>query len=79
MDLFALLLVGSSWTRDQTSVPCTAKQILNHWTTREALQRILNIVGIFLVVQWLKIRLATQGTQIQSLIGERRSYMPRGN
>ena len=27
---------GSSWTRDQTSVPCIAGQILTHWTTREA-------------------------------------------
>ena len=27
--------VGSSQTRDQTSVPCMARQILNHWT-REA-------------------------------------------
>ena len=29
--------VGSSWTRDQTSVPCIAMWILNHCTTREAL------------------------------------------
>ena len=29
--------VGSSWTRDRTLVPCIGKQILNHWTTREAL------------------------------------------
>ena len=28
---------GSSRTRDRTGVPCTAKQILNHWATREAL------------------------------------------
>ena len=28
--------VGSSWTRAQTRVPCIARQILNHWTTREA-------------------------------------------
>ena len=28
--------VGSSWTRDRTSVPCIARQILNHRTTREA-------------------------------------------
>ena len=27
----------SSQTRDQTSVPCTGRQILNHWTTRKAL------------------------------------------
>ena len=23
------------WTRDQTQVPCTGRQILSHWTTRE--------------------------------------------
>ena len=28
--------VGSSWTRDHTYVPCTGRQIINHWTTREA-------------------------------------------
>ena len=28
--------VGSSQTRDQTSFPCIAKRILNHWTSREA-------------------------------------------
>ena len=27
--------VVSSWSRDQTGVPCIARQILNHWTTRE--------------------------------------------
>ena len=27
----------SSWTRDQTHVSCIGRQILNHWTTREAL------------------------------------------
>ena len=28
--------VESSWTRDGTGVPCIARQILNHQTTREA-------------------------------------------
>ena len=28
--------VGSSQTRDQTHIPCIARQILNRWTTREA-------------------------------------------
>ena len=27
--------VGSSWTRDQTHVPCIGKQILYYWATRE--------------------------------------------
>ena len=25
------------WLRDRTHVPCTARQILNHWTAKEAL------------------------------------------
>ena len=28
--------VRSSQTRDQTGVPCIARRILNHWTTKEA-------------------------------------------
>ena len=31
----ALWHVGSSRTRDRTSVPCISRRILNHWTTRE--------------------------------------------
>ena len=33
--------VESSQTRDQTYVPCVGRQILNHWTTREVLEQIL--------------------------------------
>ena len=29
--------VESSWTRDQTPVPCIGRWILYHWTTREVL------------------------------------------
>ena len=32
---------GSSQTRDQKHVPCIARWILNHWTTREALLALL--------------------------------------
>ena len=32
--LVALWHVGSSWTRDLTSVPCIGRWILNHWITR---------------------------------------------
>ena len=28
----------SSWTRDQTRIPCIGRWILNHWVTREVLQ-----------------------------------------
>ena len=34
--LVALRHVGSSWTRDQTSVSCIARRTLNLWTTKEA-------------------------------------------
>ena len=34
--LVALWYSGSSWTRDRTGVSCITRQILNHWTTREA-------------------------------------------
>ena len=39
--LVVLQHVGSSWTRDRTSVPCIARWILNHWTTREAPEGVL--------------------------------------
>ena len=35
--LVALHHVVSSQSRDQTCVPCIARQILNHWTTRQVL------------------------------------------
>ena len=38
MGLTALQHVVSSWTRAQTHIPCTGKQIPNHWTTREVPQ-----------------------------------------
>ena len=41
-------------------------------------KRIVNS-GIFLVVQWLRICPAMQGTWVQSLVGELRFHMPRGN
>ena len=27
--------VGSSWTKDRICIPCTGRQILNHWTSRK--------------------------------------------
>ena len=33
--LVTLKYLGSSWTRDWTHIPCTGRQILNFWTTRE--------------------------------------------
>ena len=35
--LVAPWYVGSSQTRDRVNVPCIARWILNHWTTRAAL------------------------------------------
>ena len=33
--LVAPRLLQSSWTRDQTHVPCIGRQIFNHWISRE--------------------------------------------
>ena len=41
--------VGSSWTTDRTGVPCIARQILNHWTNREA--PVVNFYAYFLSSQ----------------------------
>lgn len=35
MGLAALWRVLSSWTTDQTCVPCSGRLILNHWTSQE--------------------------------------------
>ena len=37
------------------------------------------LTGTSVVVQWLRILLGMQGTQVQSLVGELRSHMPRSN
>ena len=39
--------MGSSQTTDRTSVPCIAKQILNHGTIRETLRR-----KYFMLLEW---------------------------
>ena len=36
---------GSSWTRDQTCVPCIGRRILNHWAAREVLPSYIFNVG----------------------------------
>ena len=36
-------------------------------------------LGTSLVVQWLRILLAVQGTQVQSFVRELRSHTPRSN
>ena len=52
MGLVAPQHMGSSSTRDRTSVPCIARGILNHWTTREAQVVVLltDVVRLILVV-----------------------------
>ena len=43
--LVALRHVGSSRTRDRTCVHCTGSWIPNHWTTREAPNNLILILG----------------------------------
>ena len=44
MGLGALQHVGSFWSREWTSVLCTSRWILNHWTTREASHALFNLI-----------------------------------
>ena len=44
LQLITLWHVESSQSRDQTYVPCIARQILIHWTTREAPGKLFDIV-----------------------------------
>ena len=53
--LVALPHVGSSWTRDQTRVPYISIQILNQWTTREALAFNSEIQLCWLKFSWLVV------------------------
>ena len=51
-----------------------------HMQTRHSSRvKALGISGDFLAVQWLRSRLATQGTLVQSLVRELGSHMPRSN
>ena len=63
MGLTAPRHVGSSQTRDRTLVPCIVRQILNHWTTREAL-----ILCLFALL-WFVFLAMLQGMQDLSALG----------
>lgn len=41
--LVALQRVQSTWTRDWTDVPSIVRRIFKHWTSREVLNKFLNI------------------------------------
>ena len=43
----------SSWTRDQTHIPCIGSQILNHWATREVPLYASNLSFSFLSQSWI--------------------------
>ena len=45
--------MGSSRTRDRTCVHCIGRKILNHWNTREVLQKVL-ILFLLKGVQFAK-------------------------
>ena len=68
---FAVLRhVGSSWIRDWTYVPCSGRQILYHWATREAPIRafecvsITNFLWIFLRSIWVNLISESQGQHL---------------
>ena len=52
--LVALRNMGSSWTRDQTHVPCIGRWILNHCATREVITVFL-MLAILIGLKWYLI------------------------
>ena len=46
MGLAALWFLASSRTRVRTCVPCIDRQILSHWTTRDAHRIVLNFPSL---------------------------------
>ena len=58
-------IIQNGYLRPRKKILCTRS--LSHWW------------GTSLVIQWLRIRLARQGTWVWSLLRELRSRMPQGN
>ena len=57
MDLVASRYVGSSWTRGRNDVPYIGRQILTHWTTREAPKQPFEVsIIIILTLQVRKLK-----------------------
>ena len=62
----------SSWTRDQTHVPCIARQVLNHWTSREVpplrgkqqQQQLVKAKQRWLCLSYLQLSLRSQQTAV---------------
>ena len=51
--------VESSWTRDQTCVPCIDRQIFNHWT----------ILGFLVNIQWRPVESNVSGCRLPCACG----------
>ena len=84
MGLVAPRHVGSSWTRDQTRVPCIGRRILNHCATREALYHIFFIhfstdghLGCFHVLAIVNSAAMNIGVHVSFRIMVFSGYMPR--
>ena len=64
-------MVGDDWLHNSVTVP-NATELCQ-------LKKNIHNLGSSLVVQWLRIHLAMQGTQVLFLAGEGRSHMPGSN
>ena len=58
-------------------IKCSVGVLSPDWTLTDTFRKAN--WGTSLVVQWLRICLATQWTPLQSLLGELRSHIPRSN
>ena len=71
MCLVVLWHVESPWTRDETSILCIGRWILDHWTTREVLSVVINKASTPETF-WVIIRLLLSGLLMAS-----RPYLPK--
>ena len=52
--------VGSSWTRDQTRVPCIGRQVLNYWTTKILILKLVSHCYFYQIPQESRGKKETQ-------------------
>ena len=70
MSLVAPRHVESSWNRNRTHIPCTGRQSLNHWPTREVLLSFLKKSNVNTLVGFPMEQRPAQGILSQFLEGQ---------
>ena len=59
---------------DNFLIKCKPSIVNNYVNSSITIKKIVRLIRVFLVVQWLRIHLAMQGTLVQSLVQEDRTW-----